>query len=100
MDRYAHVGIRDTAAAVARLTLPTGPKSETDPVVLRMTGTDCVPVSDVPPDVPASGDRRGKVGAGEETDSLTGRSEVSSEVLVLKAFGGDQGPARGVHLEG
>ncbi|MBX9581986.1 MAG: hypothetical protein K2X87_16905 [Gemmataceae bacterium] len=25
MDRYAHVGIRDTAAAVARLTLPVPP---------------------------------------------------------------------------
>ncbi|MBN9521629.1 tyrosine-type recombinase/integrase [bacterium] len=31
MDRYAHVGIRDTAAAVARLSLPTNDTSGTEP---------------------------------------------------------------------
>jgi hypothetical protein len=40
MDRHAHVGIRDTAAAVARLKLPARSPPGVEPVVLRMTGTD------------------------------------------------------------
>jgi hypothetical protein len=40
MDRYAHVGVRDTAAAVAKLNLPTTPGPGTEPVALRLTGTD------------------------------------------------------------
>jgi integrase len=96
MDRYAHVGIRDTAAAVAKLTLPTAPGPYTEPALLRMTGTDCIPVSDVPPDVPAGGDRRGKVGAGEETGPLTGRTLGPTETLRLKAVEEDQGPEREV----
>ncbi len=31
MDRYAHVGLRDTAAALARLTVPTGSRLPTEP---------------------------------------------------------------------
>lgn len=39
MDRYAHVGIRDTAAAVAKLSLPSN-QPDAESQVLRATGTD------------------------------------------------------------
>ena len=39
MDRYTHVGIRDTAAAVAKLNLPSAPRSGTEAPVMRGTGT-------------------------------------------------------------
>jgi integrase len=45
MDRYAHVGIRDTAAAVAKLTLPANSRPDVEPVALRATGTDGKPVT-------------------------------------------------------
>jgi integrase-like protein len=53
MDRYAHVGIRDTAAAVARLNLPTSARPDTEPAALRATRTDDGCTAYVPPDVPA-----------------------------------------------
>ena len=40
MDRYSHVTVRDTAAAVARLNLPTNPELTNDAGALRATGTD------------------------------------------------------------
>ena len=40
MGRYAHVGIRDTAAAVSRLTLPVAPPAGREVTPLRATGTD------------------------------------------------------------
>src|SRR5947208_2323592 len=58
MDRYAHVGIRDTAAAVSRLTMPTDTRHDTEPTILRMTGTDGTGFRDVPLDVPAGGNGR------------------------------------------
>ena len=42
MDRYAHVGIQDTAAAVARLPGLTPREQVAQPVRLRATGTDAV----------------------------------------------------------
>jgi len=71
MDRYAHVGIRDTAAALARLTMPAGTGPSSEPAVLRMTGTDGGSVPDVPGDVPVGGDRRGKSRTDEETCTLS-----------------------------
>ena len=40
MDRYAHVGIRDTAAAVSRLSLPTSKSPGSNPVARGAVGTD------------------------------------------------------------
>ncbi|CAN5218855.1 hypothetical protein BH11PLA2_BH11PLA2_02870 [soil metagenome] len=40
MDRYAHVGNRDTAAAVSKLTLPFISRRQADVVSFRATGTD------------------------------------------------------------
>ncbi len=57
MDRYAHVGIRDTAAALARLTMPTT-QPGTDSATLQATGTDSRCTADVPADVPAGGNGR------------------------------------------
>ncbi len=39
MDCYAHVGLKDTAAAVARLSVPTGPRGLPHRQVSRATGT-------------------------------------------------------------
>lgn len=68
MDRYAHVGLRDTAAAVARLSLPTATPSSGSgdaPAITAASGAY------VPPDVPAGGDGRGFPGTGEETTPST-----------------------------
>jgi integrase/recombinase XerD len=53
MDRYAHVGIRDIVAAVAKLTVPIT-YSTAESALLKATGTDGKGDSDVPPDVPAT----------------------------------------------
>src|SRR5439155_1636417 len=66
MDRYAHVGIRDTAAAVARLTLPTGTPPTAEPVAQKATGTDGGCTAYVPPDVPAGGGGRVESRTNEE----------------------------------
>src|SRR6187402_1411794 len=66
MDRYAHVGIRDTAAAVARLTLPTGTPAHPATSALAATGTDGPGPTGAATGAAAGGDGRGATGAGEE----------------------------------
>jgi hypothetical protein len=43
MDRYAHVGIRDTAAALDRLSLPTFSRPASECTSARATGTVAAP---------------------------------------------------------
>jgi hypothetical protein len=83
MDRYAHVGIRDTAAALARLPVPSGlmggsaPQPAVEPHVLKATGTDRRSTSDaVPgavPDAVTTGKGRLRVRTVEETSDEGGR---------------------------
>lgn len=72
MDRYAHVGIRDTAAAVAKLTISTTrPNHESG--TLKATGTDGGVNLDAPPDVPTTGDGRLQLRTLEDTSEAAKR---------------------------
>ncbi len=72
MDRYAHVSIRDTAAAVAKLSLPTSDRQTPESATLKATGTDGGCTSYVPPDVPATGNGRLRARTGEDLESDDG----------------------------
>jgi hypothetical protein len=100
MDRYAHVGIRDTAAAVARLTVPNGNRDVDEPASLRMTGTDEGCTSYVPPDVPTGGSGRGKMRMSEENSAATGRVVKTSQPLRLERVEDDREQKREIHPEG
>ncbi|MBX9627513.1 MAG: hypothetical protein K2X82_27175 [Gemmataceae bacterium] len=74
--RYAHVGVRNTAAAVAKLTLPVPPQPQTGPLALRATETDG-PSSDAVPDAVAGGNERSRTGLVRKRD----RAAVSAGVI-------------------
>jgi acetyl esterase/lipase/integrase len=78
MDRYAHVGIRDTAAAVGRLTLPGDSRPDSEKASLRLTGTD-------------GGCRPGAVTGAVASGSKGGRSKTIGE------SGSADLPAKGSH---
>jgi hypothetical protein len=61
MDRYVHVAIRDTAAAVGKLTLPPTGRPEQESTALRAAGTDPTEAAYVPRYVPVGGSGRGLV---------------------------------------
>jgi Phage integrase family len=86
IDRYSHVTVRDTAAVVARLAMP-APRPDTEPSVLKATGTDGGSAADVLPDVPAGGNARLRVRAGEES----ARAEGAEEPLVSQGVDGRRG---------
>jgi hypothetical protein len=71
MDRYSHVGIRDTAAALERLKLPTLSAEVTGVSQVAEKGGECLPY--VLPDVPATGDEGGKARTDEEIYSVVRR---------------------------
>ena len=96
MDHYSHVSIRDTTGAVARLSLPTTVRPGTEPVALRMTGTDGGSTSDVPADVPTGGSSQRKLRTDEETSARLGVVVDSSKSLELKVIEEEQGQERGV----
>ena len=100
MDRYAHVGIRDTAAAVAKLTLPTMNRPEAEPVALRATGTDGRPVTwngtgdrGDSGDVPYRPESRGGSSTGAATGAAASgnRREVVRTIEKTCSVGADSG---------
>jgi hypothetical protein len=94
MDRYAHVGIRDTAAAVGRLTHPTNSRPDTEPAALRLTGTDGVSNAGAAPGAAESGSRRVQSKITEESCTPARRNGGSQEPLELQAIGGTRGELR------
>jgi integrase len=91
MDHYSHVSIKDTAGAVARLTLPTIDRPDTEPTALRMTGTDGGCTTDVPGDVPTGGICQRKSRTDEETRTVAGLVVESPKRLELKVIEKEQG---------
>ncbi len=97
MDRYAHVGVKDTAAAVARLSVPTGPSGQSHQQVFLATGTDDAGASVSHPaqqnllrvasGAAEGGDERVRLTTVEKLDSY-------SEVLTSKWVGDNQGEVR------
>jgi integrase len=94
MDRYSHVTVRDTAAAVARLPMP-APRPDTEPTVLKATGTDGGCTADAPPDVPAGGNTRLRVRTGEE-NTRAGGEEKSLVSQAVEGSRGESGTGEGV----
>ena len=97
MDRYAHVGIRDTAAAVAKLTIPTSLRPATEANVMRATGTDfgSAPKQQKGMMGAAPGAATVDCGKGglrkcEEMDSSDDSPGESSEPLRIKVIEGHQ----------
>ncbi len=91
MDRYAHVGIRDTAAAVAKLSLPTHAPAGTEPAALRATGTDNTPASGAATGAAASGSGRGESGANEKTQPDGVVRHKTTQPLRLAGVEDDRG---------
>ena len=83
MDRYSHVGIRDTAAALARMSLPTGTNPDAEPSVLRMTGTDGGSSAGAATGAATSGSGRGKSRTDEETCPVAGVGPETNQPLRL-----------------
>jgi hypothetical protein len=90
MDRYAHVGIRDTAAAVAKLNLPTHNPTGTEPAVLRATGTDNTTVLGAATGAAAGGIRRGESGRNEEATNTGRATPKVVQPLRLAGVEGDR----------
>jgi hypothetical protein len=98
MDRYAHVGIRDTAAAVARLSLPTSSRPTPESAVVKATGTDGGCTAYVPADVPTGGNARGRLRTDENIGGGDNDSPRTKKPLHLQGFEDDRG--RSVSGEG
>ncbi len=94
MDRYAHVGIRDTAAAVARLVFPTTSRPTPEPAAMKATGTDGGCTAYVPPDVPATGDGRLRLRTGENIGGGDDRGPETHKPLQMQWFEADRGRSR------
>jgi hypothetical protein len=96
-DRYTHVGLHDTAAAVESLPGIPGTDPGSELAVLRATGTDGPSGAPayVPPDVPAGGFRRGgRERTGEETDGPAVEASTGPRTLKFKAIEGNRGESR------
>ena len=98
MDRYAHVGLRDQAAAVGRLTLPPDPASDPQAVPLPATGTDgrrsdngLLPY---PILTPTGDGGRGKLSVIGGTDDPTVPAAGGRNCLEERALEGERGQAR------
>ena len=91
MDRYAHVGIRDTAAAVAKLVIPTTSRPTPESASLKATGTDGGCTTDVPPDVPTTGNGRLRLRTGENVEGTDEGKPETLKPLQLQGFEDDQG---------
>ena len=90
MDRYAHVGLRDTAAALSKLKL-VSPATSPESIGLRATGTDGA--ANLPP---ARGESWGKSSNYEKTTDLpavAGKIELKQE---NKAFTGEKMSSTGM----
>ncbi len=104
MDRYAHVGLKDTAAALDKLTLPadpTGPANEPQTVPLRATGTSdgrLVPYPTLTPPYPKltpGGDGvRGRLRVIGDDDAPTIPAVSPAKSGVLMAREGQRGESR------
>ncbi len=103
MDRYSHVTVRDTAAAVARLDFPGNPKPDRE--ILQATGTDGSPLTPslalpYPKLALAADSRGGESGVGEE---ITPEPKVDVTCLpggVLETNEDDRGREKRVHPAG
>ncbi len=84
MDRYAHVGLRDTAAALSKLKL-VSPGTSSESIGLRATGTDGTAnhSANLPPNLPpARGESWGKSSNDEKTSdppAVAGKIESKRE---------------------
>ncbi|CAN5431935.1 hypothetical protein BH11PLA2_BH11PLA2_12200 [soil metagenome] len=88
MDRYAHVGLRDTAAALAKVSMGTVKIQSEIPVRLRATGTDGA--ANLPPNLPpAMGEGRGLLRVYDNTDEPRTIDVGLGEVQESNAFQGD-----------
>ena len=98
MNRYTRAKLHDLGAAVQKLPRlnPVSPDSE--PVVLRATGTDGGCSSDAVPDAVTGGSGRGQVRTDEEMCTGTGDPDSGEsgmkKPLCLQGFEGDQGPLK------
>ncbi len=93
MDRYSHVGVRDTAAALGKLVMPTNTQLHGESTSLRATGTDggCTP--DVPADVPAGGNGQLRLRTREDIAPLGTASKSRGDRLENKAIEEQKGPS-------
>ena len=71
MDHYSHVGVKDTATAVGKLTMPTT-RPDPGPSTLKATGTDGGCTTYVPADVPTAGNGRLRLRTGKDVSGLEG----------------------------
>ena len=76
MDRYAHVGVRDTAAAVAKLNLPTALGPGTELAAMQLTGTDDVGGSGAATGAAAGDEWKGRLRIADETMQSDGTLET------------------------
>ena len=91
MDRYAHVGIRDTAAAVARLSLPPGVRPDSGAGLLRATGTDNASITGAAPGAAASGNGRSSLRSAENVEPSERGRASQPKALIAKAFEEERG---------
>ena len=102
MDRYAHVGLRDTAAALSKLKLGS-PATSPESIGLRATGTEGTAnhSANLPPNLPpARGESWGKSRKYEKTSDLpavAGKIEAKQE---NKAFVGEKVSSTELHPTG
>jgi len=76
MDRYAHVGIRDTAVAVGKLSLPASRERDTKAVAECVTGTDDGSVLGAATGAAGGGDGREGLRTDGETVGEGGRAQA------------------------
>jgi len=91
MDRYAHVGIRDTAAAVARLISPTTSRPSSESAIQKATDTNGGCTSDVPPDVPPAGNERLRLKTGADFGGVEERKTETNKPLQMQGFEDNRG---------
>ncbi len=84
MDRYAHVTLRDTALAIARLVLPTDEENPAACCNLRATGTTGGVDSGAAPGAAAGGQRRGMGTTPEEIRGYIPAEQINTKRLDLK----------------
>ena len=98
MDRYAHVGLRDTAAALSKLKL-VSPATSPESIGLRATGTNGG--SNLPPNLPpACGESWGKSSNDEKTSDLPAVAGKIESKQENKAFTGEKVSSTEVHPTG
>ncbi|CAN0456545.1 unnamed protein product, partial [Phaeothamnion confervicola] len=93
MDRYAHVGIRDTANAVAKLNLPTRSKPPEEPAQQQMGDLNdphrtCE--QGAAPGAAEGDNERVRLKTGEETGGSDGSTQESSEPQEKQEVEGNQ----------